>query len=216
MKSRDKMMGTVLQTIERLFSNMTTTVVGLIGGKPLTKDEKPALKMRRPSENRLGKKLETSSVPTLADPIDTYFRPIEAFDLVVQDMFDLLSNRMSQLAHEMTQSASQGGRTVFVDRGTLDSKRRFLFLKPLNGYGLLLELTPVGWRMSTAQRVRANNQDIFTRSSEDPLEVAIVMRDDRNSERLYIQSERFRQTLLPWTVYLERLTGSVKGMLTSQ
>lgn len=116
------------------------------------------------------------------------------------------SDALSALARR-----GEGGKTVFREAGRTNEGRPYLFFKPFNDYGWLVERSGAGWRISRAEKII--NQQMFLRSSADPWEVAVLFADPKRPDFVRIKSQRFGETLMSLAVYEQRLRSAFQNEL---
>lgn len=132
----------------------------------------------------------------------------------VDAIFTGLKKKLFEDSDELSAKARRGedrGKTVFREAGKTSEGRGYLFFKPFNDYGWLVERSGAGWRISRAEKIIS--QQMFLRSNSDPWDVAVLFSDPKRSEFVRVKSRRFGDTLMSMAVYEQRLRSAFQNEL---
>lgn len=121
------------------------------------------------------------------------------------EMFVHLRRAIFEDCDALSTAARQGngGRTIFRETGTTAEGRAFLFFKPYNDYGWLIERSGAGWRVSRAEKIV--RQQMFLRSNADPWDIVLVFADPMREGSFRVRSHRFGNALMAYPVYEQRM-----------
>lgn len=174
---------------------------------------RPRMWVRRSKEN---KSSSTAYQRTREVPELVHARPAHLEDRygVVDDkkqldaIFAGLRDKLFEDSEALSAAARRGdgGKTVFRESGKTSDGRGYIFFKPLNDYGWLVERSGAGWRVSRAEKIIS--QQMFLRSNSDPWDVAVLYTDPKRSDIVRVNSQRFGQTLMSMAVYEQRMRES--------
>jgi hypothetical protein len=135
-------------------------------------------------------------------------------DRQVDEVFRRVVSRLVELCEQLSLDARRGGtgHAILRDQGTTDDRRAYLFMKPMNEHGWLLEKSAAGWRLSRAEKIVGQN--LFLRSNENPWDLVTLWSDPKGERLMRVRSMRFGQDLLSISEYERRLLDGVKDLLT--
>lgn len=97
----------------------------------------------------------------------------------------------------------QGGRMIFREQGKTSEGRPFMFFKPFNDFGWLIERSGAGWRISRAEKIVS--QQIFLRGNGDPWDIVLLYADPKGEGAIRVKSQKFGNTLMSLPVYEQRM-----------
>jgi hypothetical protein len=154
----------------------------------------PELVVARPA--RLDERYVMVETAALADAAFAQFQAI-----VLQEV-----DRISQEARRFGTKS-----IVTKEVGKTADGRRFIFLKPFNDYGWLIERNGPGWRMSRAEKIVRDG--IFMRGQGDPWDQVLVYHVPQDQDRLFrVKSQRFGGDLLTLTVYEDQFRSALQQL----
>jgi hypothetical protein len=132
----------------------------------------------------------------------------------IDGAFRLLRKELLLEVDKLNEAAREedGSRLIQREIGVTAEKRHFLFLKPFNDYGWLLERSGAGWRVSRAEKIVS--QDMFLRSNADPWDLVNVYEDPSGEGAHRVKSQRFGGALLALPVYHDRMKQAFIAELT--
>lgn len=133
----------------------------------------------------------------------------------VEGVFKELAIHLVQLCDEISGQARGSGasRMVFRELGSTDDRRSYLFMKPMNEHGLLMERNGAGWRISLAEKIVG--QSLFLRSDQDPWDVVTIWADPVGECLTRVRSLRFGQELMTLAEYERRLSDGLRNIFTT-
>jgi hypothetical protein len=133
----------------------------------------------------------------------------------VETVFKRLAAPLMELCDAVSAKARQqnSGRVVLRELGTTDDRRSYVFMKPMNEYGWLIERGGAGWRVSRAEKIIG--ADMFMRSNADPWDLVTLWQDPKGEGLTRVKSQRFGHELMTVTEYERRLTDALREVFTS-
>ena len=173
------------------------------------RDLPQAYDRRTPRKPKLPAPLVHSRPPQMEDRWGVLEDP-KAVDAI----FSTLKGKLFEDSDALSAAARRGedrGKTVFREAGKTSEGRGYLFFKPFNDYGWLVERSGAGWRISRAEKIIS--QHMFLRSNSDPWDVAVLFTDPKHSEFVRVKSQRFGDTLMSMAVYEQRLRSAFQNEL---
>jgi hypothetical protein len=164
----------------------------------------------RPSgrSQEFGRKL-VHSKPLSAD--DRY--RINDNERQVEEVFRRVVGTLVELCDQLSAEARRGlsGNFILREQGTTEDRRAYLFMKPMNEYGWLMEKSSAGWRISRADKIVGQN--LFLRSNEDPWDIVTLWGDPLGERLMRVRSLRFGKDLLSISEYERRLVEASRELL---
>lgn len=131
----------------------------------------------------------------------------------VDEVFGRMVGGLMELCDSLSMNARRGkdGQVVLREQGSTEDGRNYIFMKPMNQHGWLMEKSRTGWRISRAEKIVGQN--LFLRSNEDPWDVATLWSDPTGERLMRISSSRFGRDLLSISEYERRLAEAIKELL---
>jgi hypothetical protein len=132
----------------------------------------------------------------------------------VESVFKRLAAPLMELCDAVSTQARQlnSGRVVLRELGTTDDRRSYIYMKPMNEYGWLVERGGAGWRVSRAEKIIG--ADMFMRSNADPWDLVTLWQDPKGEGLMRVKSQRFGHDLMTVTEYERRLVATLRDVLT--
>ena len=127
----------------------------------------------------------------------------------VEAVFKRLAAPLMELCDLVSSESRRqnSSRVVLRELGTTDDRRSYVFMKPMNEYGWLVERGGAGWRVSRAEKIIG--QDMFMRSNADPWDLATLWNDPKGEGLPRVRSQRFGHGLMTVTEYERRLVDAL-------
>jgi len=191
----------------------------------LTKASEWLKKRFKVSENSLlnRKAYDRSRVPSATQSALVKDRPLsleERYRVVddpraVETVFKRLAAPLMELCDAVSTEARRqnSGRVVLRELGNTDDRRSYVFMKPMNEYGWLMERGGAGWRVSRAEKIIG--AEMFMRSSADPWDLVTLWQDPKGEGLMRVKSQRFGHELMTVTEYERRLTDALRDVFAS-
>lgn len=131
----------------------------------------------------------------------------------IDQIFAALRKKLFEDSDALSAAArrGEGGKTVFRESGKTSEGRGYIFFKPINDYGWLIERSGAGWRIHRAEKIISQN--MFLRSNGDPWDVAVLFADPKRPDFVRVRSQRFGDTLMSMAVYEQRLRSAFQNEL---
>jgi len=101
---------------------------------------------------------------------------------------------------------NRGGKMIHREQGQTADGRPFIFLKPFNDFGWLIERSGAGWRISRAEKIIS--QQMFLRSNTDPWDIVMLFEDPVGEGAPRLKSQRFGNALMSPVVYEHHMAKS--------
>ena len=146
-------------------------------------------------------------------PVADRYR-INADPRAVEDLFSRIVGRLMELSDRLSMDARRGlpGNVILREQGSTEDGRSYLFMKPMNEHGWLIEKSRTGWRISRAEKIVGQN--LFLRSNEDPWDLVTLWSDPKGQLLNRVRSERFGNELLTVSEYERRLMEATQVLLS--
>ncbi|MCX6119489.1 MAG: hypothetical protein NT027_18280 [Proteobacteria bacterium] len=132
---------------------------------------------------------------------------------LVDEVFKKLRSALFEECDSLSVKArnSQGGTIVVREIGKTSEGRPFMYFKPFNDFGWLVEKSGPGWRVSRAEKIVKDQ--MFLRSQSDPWDLVMVFEDPQGVGSVRIKSQRFGGSLLAVPVYELKMRESFGNLL---
>jgi hypothetical protein len=157
---------------------------------------------------RRGREIVVSRAPLSVDRYRIDDNPRD-----VEETFNRVVSGLMELCDRLSMDARRGlpGRVILREQGSTEDGRSYLFMKPMNEHGWLMEKSAVGWRISRAEKIVGQN--LFLRSNEAPWDMATLWSDEKGEGLRRVSSSRVGKDLLSISEYERRLVESLKDLL---
>ena len=152
-----------------------------------------------------------SLVKSKPQTLEERYRLVED-DRQVEGVFKRVAGPLLKICEEISANARTGGssRVILRELGVTEDRRGYLFMKPMNEYGWLMERSGAGWRISRAEKIVGQN--IFLRSDQDPWDVVTIWNDPVGECLTRVRSLRFGRELMTLAEYERRLGDNLRDL----
>jgi hypothetical protein len=186
---------------------------------------RPKFLLRRQPQDSRPAKYSSGNPPQVPGPKASKIvkdRPIhfeDRYTLVgetrpINEVFSNMGHTLFEECDAVSRKArsSNSGRIILREQGKTSDGRPFMFFKPFNDFGWLMERTGSGWRISRAEKLV--RQEMFLRSHSDPWDVVLLYQDPKGEGSMRVKSQRFGNTLMSLVVYEQKLCAAFMVELT--